>query len=484
MAVSKFYLGYKQLSKAVFEWQAADRTALLAAFMVMDVFSHWLWCLFVWYRRDAYSNYIDMNLLYPIWIGVSVVGVFLLWMSSRFSPVRKAKSNIYTWQAILITIYSAYITFIVAVLGHSSLVAGVSLVGGTMLGMMLISRRYVWRAFIGQIIAILVVTLIPYVGITIPNLRQMIATTLPPNIHSYVTYSEMAMMKDATAATVLPNGRLNWDSVNYLRQSSNLLWRSTHIYMSLPKAIFIIYMFRTLLVILDDSRKETLQHANQDELTQLKNRRYGLMQMKQALVTIEESQDISVILLDLDWFKEVNDNYGHDVGDRVLITVAQTLSQSLTDDTIVSRYGGEEFLIVLPNTKHDSAMVIAEQLRLSIAEQTIMVDDNITFNVTASLGLYTLTYKECMSFKKANRAAGKTETGCQLDHSQLNKSYIGKTFDNQTELTQLPQDICQRLICRADKALYKAKSLGRNQVVSANEMSESGDDKIDSLYSH
>jgi len=61
MAVSKFYLGYKQLSKAVFEWQAADRTALLAAFMVMDVFSHWLWCLFVWYRRDAYSNYIDMN---------------------------------------------------------------------------------------------------------------------------------------------------------------------------------------------------------------------------------------------------------------------------------------------------------------------------------------------------------------------------------------------------------------------------------------
>ncbi|MBH0065543.1 GGDEF domain-containing protein [Psychrobacter sp. SZ93C1] len=481
MAVSKFYLGYKQLSKAVFEWEAADRTALLAAFMVIEVFSHWLWCLFVWYRRDIYSNYVDITLLYPLWISVSMVGVFLLWMSSRFSPVRNAKSNLYTWQAILITIYSAYITFVITILGHSSLVTGVSLVGGAMLGMMLISRRYVWRAFVGQIIAILAVTLFPYFGITLPNLRQMIATTLPPNIHSYVTYNEMAMMKDATAATVLPNGRLNWDSVNYLRQSSNLLWRSTHIYMSLPKAIFIIYMFRTLLVILDDSRKETLQHANQDELTQLKNRRYGLMQMKQALVSIEPAQDFSVILLDLDWFKDINDSYGHDIGDRVLVTVAQALLQCLTDDAIVSRYGGEEFLIVLPDTKHDSAMVIAEQLRLSIADQTIVVDDNTTFNVTASLGLYTLTHDERHCIKHTCEKLSQTESGYQFKKPQVSKSNSERAGKN-IDTTQLPQDICQRLICMADKALYNAKGLGRDKVVSANEMLKAGDNKIDSLY--
>lgn len=483
MAVYKFYLGYKQLSKAVFEWEAADRTALLAAFMVIEVFSHWLWCLFVWYRRDTYSNYVDINLLYPLWISVSIVGIFLLWMSSRFSPVRNANSNLNTWQAILITIYSAYITFIITILGHSSLVTGVSLVGGAMLGMMLISRKYVWRAFIGQIIAILVVTLLPYAGITLPNLRQMIATTLPPNIHSYVTYNEMAMIKDATAATVLPNGRLNWDSVNYLRQSSNLLWRSTHIYMSLPKAIFIIYMFRTLLVILDDSRKETLQHANQDELTQLKNRRYGLMQMKQALISIEPAQDFSVILLDLDWFKDINDSYGHDIGDRVLVTVAQALLQCLTDDAIVSRYGGEEFLIVLPDTKHDSAMVIAEQLRLSIADQTIVVDDNATFNVTASLGLYTLTHDERSCIKHACEKLSQAEAGYQLKKPQVSKSSSERAGKN-IDTTQLPQDICQRLICMADKALYNAKGLGRDKVVSANEMLKSGDNKIDSLYSN
>ena len=141
--------------------------------MMMEVFSHWLWCLFVWYRRDTYGAYVDINLLYLVWISVSIVGVFLLWMSSRFSPVRSANSNLHIWQALLITIYSVYITFIVAILGHSSLVTGVSLVGGAMLGMMLINRNYVWRAFIGQIIVTLAVSLLPYFGITIPNLRQL-----------------------------------------------------------------------------------------------------------------------------------------------------------------------------------------------------------------------------------------------------------------------------------------------------------------------
>ncbi|MFP3570199.1 diguanylate cyclase domain-containing protein, partial [Paraburkholderia sp. SIMBA_030] len=102
--------------------------------------------------------------------------------------------------------------------------------------------------------------------------------------------------------TIIKNEALTWEGLNHLRQSSNLLWRSTHIYMSLPKAIFIIYMFRILLVSLDDSRRETLRHANQDELTQLKNRRYGLKKMKYALATVREYQDLSVMLLDLDWF--------------------------------------------------------------------------------------------------------------------------------------------------------------------------------------
>ena len=470
MAVSISHLGYNKLSQAIFEWQAADRTSLLASFMVMEVSLHWLWCLFVWWRRDVYDTYVDIGLLYPLWFGVTLVALFLLWMTTHFSPIKKNNRNLYKWQGILITVYSVYIAIVILVLGHSSLVAGVSLVGGAMLGMMLIRRRYVWRAFLGHVAIILAVTFIPYFGVTLPNLRQMTLTVVPLDTYSYINYSEMTMIENAISASIFKNGTLHWDSVNQLRRSSAFFWRSTHIYMALPKAIFIIYMFRILLLILDDSKKEILQHANQDELTQLKSRRYGLTQMKQVLKSVEDHQDISIILLDLDWFKDVNDSYGHEVGDRVLVEVAQTLLQSLTDETIISRYGGEEFLIVLPDTTHDTAMIIAEQLRRVIAKHVITVDDSIIFSVTASLGLYTLTHDERTCIKQACETLNKKEAAQSLAKPQRIRSYSSKHGSRQTPTAQLPHDICQRLICMADKALYEAKDCGRDQVVSANEM--------------
>ncbi len=470
MAVSISHLGYNKLSQAIFEWQAADRTSLLASFMVMEVSLHWLWCLFVWWRRDVYDTYVDIGLLYPLWFGVTLVALFLLWMTTHFSPIKKNNRNLYKWQGILITVYSVYIAIVILVLGHSSLVAGVSLVGGAMLGMMLIRRRYVWRAFLGHVAIILAVTFIPYFGVTLPNLRQMTLTVVPLDTYSYINYSEMTMIENAISASIFKNGTLHWDSVNQLRRSSAFFWRSTHIYMALPKAIFIIYMFRILLLILDDSKKEILQHANQDELTQLKSRRYGLTQMQQVLKSVEDHQDISIILLDLDWFKDVNDSYGHEVGDRVLVEVAQTLLQSLTDETIVSRYGGEEFLIVLPDTNHDTAMIIAEQLRRVIAKHIITVDDSIIFSVTASLGLYTLTHDERTCIKQACETLNKKEAAQSLAKPQRIRSYSSKHGSRQTPTAQLPHDICQRLICMADKALYEAKDCGRDQVVSANEM--------------
>ena len=439
--------------------------------------------MFVWWRRDVYDTYVDIALLYPLWFGVTLVALFLLWMTSRFSPVKKANSNLYKWQGILITVYSAYIAMVILVLGHSSLVAGVSLVGGAILGMMLIRRRYVWRAFLGHAAVILAVTFIPYLGVTLPNLRQMTLTVIPlDTYYSYINYSEITTIENAISASIFQNGTLNWDSVDQLRRSSAFFWRSTHIYMALPKAIFIIYMFRTLLLILDDSKKEILQHANQDELTQLKSRRYGMMQMKQVLKSVEDHQDISVILLDLDWFKEVNDSYGHEIGDRVLVEVAQTLLQSLTDETIVSRYGGEEFLIVLPDTKHDTAMIIAEQLRHVIAKHVIILDDDTAFSVTASLGLYTLTHGERNCIKQACETLNKKDASQSLAKPQRIPSYSSKRVNRKIPAVQLPHDICQRLICMADKALYEAKGRGRDQVVSANEMLAAKNNNIEALY--
>ena len=229
--------------------------------------------------------------------------------------------------------------------------------------------------------------------------------------------------------------------------------------------------------------------------------------MQQALLAMGDKQDFSVILLDLDWFKNINDNYGHDVGDQVLSEVAQTLLKSLSEEAIVSRYGGEEFLIVLPDTTHDGAMTIAKQLRQNIAQHVIKSDEGTDFYITASLGVYTLTHDErtrIQSEYKAlaleegtppltkshkNRKQGNSahtsssnQAGAAKTHAQKRISHRRKRAAKEILQAQLPSDICQRLICVADKALYEAKDRGRNQVVSANHMLAAEKDKIAVLY--
>lgn len=474
MAVSIYQLGYKKLSRIIFEWQAADRASLLALFILIEISLHWLWCLFVWWQQDVYGAYVDITLLYPLWLGVTLTGLFFLWMVGHLSHIKNDDDYLYRWQSVLITFYTIYIAIVILVMGHSSLVSGVSLVGGAMLGMMLVRRRYIWKAFLWHLTVILVVTVVPYLGISLPDLRQMTFTSLPLDTYSYLTYSEMTSIENAFAVSIFKDGVLSWDNLHQLRLSSAFFWRSTHLYLAIPKAFFIVYVFRTLLLILDNSKAEILKHANQDELTQLTNRRYGLTRMQQALMTVEDDQYFSVILLDLDWFKDINDSYGHDVGDQVLQEVAQTLLHSLTDAAIISRYGGEEFLIVLPDTEHDIGMAIAEHLRQDIAQHVIQVDDNVSFHVSASLGLYTLTYHELTRIKAGYPSTPHTDTS-KLSTLQRFKSRKEQSVkDTEVQQTQVPRDICQYLISTADKALYKAKDQGRNQTVSANDLLAEG----------
>lgn len=478
MAVSIYQLGYKKLSQVIFEWQAADRASLLALFIVMEVSTHWLWCLYVWLRQDIFSTYVDMELLYPVWLGVTVMGLFFWWMVGHLSQIKDDNKRLHQWQIVLILVYSVYISIVILVMGHSSLVSGVSLVGGAMLGMMLVRRRYIWNAFIGQVLLILLVATVPYLGVSLPSLRQLTITSIPSGAYSYMTYSEMMSLENAITSSIFQNGMLSWDSIDEMRRSSAFFWRSTHIYLALPKAIFMIYVFRTLLFMLDNSKAEILQHANQDGLTQLINRRHGLTKMRQKLLATTNPQDHSVILLDLDLFKSINDNYGHEIGDQVLKEIAEVLTETLADNSIISRYGGEEFLVMLPNTSHSQAMKTAEKLRYEIACHAIQVNDNFSFNITASLGLYTLSFAELMLI----RQECKSNEPCKTMQKPMVRQKI-KLRANTKSLpaVELPNDICQRMISIADKALYKAKDRGRNQVVSANELIEA-DNVVETLY--
>ena len=480
MAVSIYQLGYKKLSRIIFEWQAADRASLMALFILMEAYLHWLWCLYVWIRRDKLSIYVDMDMLYPMWLGVHIMGLFAWWMVEHLSRIKDDDARLNRWQIVLVAVYSVYIAFVILVMGQSGLVSGVSLVGGAMLGMMLIRRRYIWRAFLGLILLVLVVISLPYWGIDFPSLQHIHESTIPLDIYSYLIASglstiEMSAIENAMATSTLSNEALGIDGLNEVRQSSALFWHSTHIYLAVPKAIFIVYVFRALLLILDASKAETLKHANQDELTQLTNRRYGLTQMQDTLAALDHKQNYSVILMDLDFFKRINDNYGHQVGDQVLQEVAGVLKSTLQETWNISRYGGEEFLIVLPNTTHREVLTIAEHLRSNIAEHVIQVMEDFSLQVTASFGVYTLTCEELARIKQDHMTT-EPETVVpvltklqKLKRRKNPQGQVAGSFREQSQ-SELPSDICQRLISIADKALYEAKDRGRNKVVSANKM--------------
>ena len=136
-------------------------------------------------------------------------------------------------------------------------------------------------------------------------------------------------------------------------------------------------------------RENNLQNmAEKDPLTLIWNRRYFEKNVPQRIEeNIRKLQNFSLLMIDADKFKNINDTYGHKNGDKVLIKLADLCYQSLRDDDIVARFGGEEFIVYLNNTNSETAAIVAERLRKTIAETTVTTDDNQRINFTVSIGV-------------------------------------------------------------------------------------------------
>ena len=168
------------------------------------------------------------------------------------------------------------------------------------------------------------------------------------------------------------------------------------------------------------NREALLQNqATRDPLTSLYNRRYFEDEVKKQIIYSKNAkQPYSVLMIDADFFKKVNDTYGHKVGDKVLIELAARAERALRDKDIVARYGGEEFVVFLPDINVSQAQKVADRLRESIASVVVYSDDNQEVRFTVSIG--------------------------------VSSSDISDNVDT--------------LIKTADEALYKAKQGGRNRV--------------------
>lgn len=132
--------------------------------------------------------------------------------------------------------------------------------------------------------------------------------------------------------------------------------------------------------------------ATIDPLTELPNRRYTIEQIKYEKRKNHRSQNtMSLMLCDVDDFKKINDKYGHHIGDKALIHLAQIFSKSIREQDIVSRWGGEEFLFMLPNTNKENAKLLAEKIHLNLQKCALVIDDK-EIPITISAGIAEVVY--------------------------------------------------------------------------------------------
>jgi len=139
---------------------------------------------------------------------------------------------------------------------------------------------------------------------------------------------------------------------------------------------------------LKKKEKRLQKLASIDPLSKLYNRRY-FSNMANHLLNLAKRDDekITLIMMDIDNFKIINDTYGHKIGDNVIVVIANILQTMSRESDIVSRYGGEEFLILLPKTDKDGAIVIAEKIRQKIQGLSLKVHDEEEINFTVSVGV-------------------------------------------------------------------------------------------------
>lgn len=146
--------------------------------------------------------------------------------------------------------------------------------------------------------------------------------------------------------------------------------------------------FNTMTSKLKEMTNNLLQMANYDFLTKLPNRLALTNYMRSIFDdAIKNDKNLSILIIDIDYFKKVNDTYGHDVGDRVLMKISEILNNKFRFTDFLGRYGGEEFLVVLPNTDAATAQRRCQDLLQTVKQSKVMIDEETFINLTVSIGV-------------------------------------------------------------------------------------------------
>jgi len=379
---------FRKLNRTVgnpLEWQSRSKAMLLGAITAIIYLHYGLWADYLT-QSGAEYDWFDLPYLrrvLPIFYGWSLFSALLTvgaWVLSRMRGDSVAYEYI---SAVYFGVSLCYFSYQV---GTLSLPVGAVLVGAPVVGFIFFNRKAVMLSFS--------ISLLLQIMLSIGSTRGW--------------WPYAPVFKERAGLVVAPSAAA-----------------TLHLYMyTLPHMLTLIGIAYVVLRRWRDREERVRLLSITDPLTGLFNRR-------SILVHLEQEQDrsrkkgptLSLLLVDLDNFKSINDEKGHEAGDYALIAAADALQQCLRQNDRLGRYGGEEFLIVLPGTDLEGARILAERCRQHLEKTNVILETGDRLQLTGSFGLI------------------------------CNEGDVHMEVDE--------------LLRRADQAMYQAKAEGRNRVVVA-----------------
>lgn len=327
-------------------WPNFDKGILLLSFALMIVPGHLFWYLInfnsqnrVWFNENYYDERI-----FTTWVQIllTVLVLVISLIFRRYAQFRKFMGWFIPLYFGLLLIYSAQ------TVGVYSPAA----VGGTL--------------------NILLIGFVFYKPKTIYSI--MLIVTL------YILY-----LCSRTASGELPYAPLFSDALNHSEYYKNSFWIQSMAILYLP-ILVISALFFEILLRQWRRREKSIEYLSQvDGLTKVNNRRYVTDCIQD--IHLKQKHSYAMIILDLDYFKKINDSFGHKAGDEVLKKVAVILKSVVRSHDLIGRLGGEEFILILLDQNLQSAKQVAERCRALIESQLITLENGQTINITASFGV-------------------------------------------------------------------------------------------------
>ena len=370
------------------EWEPASKAALLfgVIFVIHSQYILWGYYQLAFAQEEVRQKYVNLDFLAlqlerfggVAYLSLSLfVGAMLL--RKRFPKSRFIEHFAAEYFALTMS-YCSYL------IGNLSIATGVVIAGAPVCAFILFNRQVVLWAFAVSLTAQAVISL--------------------GGLEGWLAYAPMVRhMVEADG-------------------SVSAFWLTQMYFFTAPHLVLLVVAAYSTLKYWRRREELVTRMSLTDVLTQLSNRRSVLDTLTKELARgSRNGTPLSLAIVDLDHFKRINDTFGHASGDRVLVAAGQALKSALRTNDHIGRYGGEEFLLVWPETRMEDALILAERCRHRLEQLPILLDEGVVKHVTGSFGL------------------------CSNENS--------------------PQISPERLLSEADQALYKAKATGRNRVESA-----------------